>query len=215
MKLYTYWRSLATLRVRIAMNIKGIAVEPIIVDLTAGHQMRPDYASVNPQMTVPALVDGDGPALFQSMAIIEYLEETHPQPPLLPRDPKGRARVRGLAQIAVSDAHPLIVPRVRNYMTDVLRVSEADRLRWIQHWMSTGLAAYEGILARDAATGRFCHGDAVTVADICMVSHVIGHLTFEGKLDDYPVTRTIYERCMAMTEFASAHPKRQPDAPKG
>jgi maleylacetoacetate isomerase len=214
MQFYTYWRSLAALRVRIALNLKGVEVEPIVVDLAAGHQARPEYAAINPQMALPALIVDAGPALFQSMAILEYLDETYPMPPLLPNDARGRARVRGLAQIAVADAHPLVVPRVRTYLEREYGLTEHQRTLWARHWMGEALGAIEGHLARDAATGQFCHGDTVTLADICLASQVIGFTFFGGTSSIYPIVTGIFERSMQMDAFARAHPRLQPDAPK-
>lgn len=215
MKLYTYWRSLATLRVRIALNLKGLAAEPVIVDLQAGHQRRPDYQAVNPQMVVPALVlDDGGPILFQSMAILEYLDETHPTPPLLPNDARGRARVRGIAQIAVADSHPLVVPRIRAYLEHDLKLDEPTRMAWIRHWTTAGMAAIEENLAGNPATGRYCHGDHVTLADICTVSQAIGYQMFGNDVARFPTLQRILDTCMAQDAFASAHPLRQSDAPK-
>src|SRR5215467_9695225 len=171
MKLYTYYRSQASFRVRIALNLKGIAREDSFLHLEKGDQFAAAYRAINPQMVVPTLFDGDI-KLFQSLAILEYLEETHPQPPLLPADPLARAWVRGLALINAADSHPLIVPRVRHYLADVLKVSEEQRLAWIQHWLSAGLDAIEALLAKHPANGRFCHGDGPTVADICLVTQV-------------------------------------------
>src|SRR5438105_6833420 len=173
MILYSFWRSLATFRVRIALNLKGVAVDVVDVDLMKGEQRNADFKQVNPQMRLPSLVIDDGPALFQSLAIIEYLDETQPKPPLLPADPRGRARVRGLAMITTSDAHPLIVPSVREFLEHDYKLDEAQRLKWSRHWVTLGLDAYETHLSRDQATGRFCHGDAVTLADLCLVSHVV------------------------------------------
>jgi maleylacetoacetate isomerase len=214
MQIYTYWRSLATLRVRIALNVKGLVAEPIVVDLAAGHQAAPEYTAINPQRALPALVVDDGPALFQSMAILEYLEETHPMPPLLPKDARGRARVRGLAQIAVADAHPLVVPRVRNYLEREYGLTEEQRTSWARHWMGEALGAIEGHLARDAATGQFCHGDTVTLADVCLASQVIGFTLFGGAPSTYPIISRIFEKSMQLDAFAHAHPRLQPDAPK-
>jgi maleylacetoacetate isomerase len=214
MQIYTYWRSLATLRVRIALNLKGIEAEPIVVDLAAGHQATPKYVAVNPQMALPALVVDDGPALFQSMAILEYLEEVYPTPQLLPKDPRDRARVRGLALIAVADAHPLVVPRVRAHLEREYGLTEHQRTLWARHWMGEALGAIEGHLARDAATGLYCHGDTVTLADICLASQVIGLTLFGGTAAAYPVVTRIFERSMQLDAFARAHPRLQPDAPK-
>src|SRR5215470_12736491 len=166
MKLYTYWRSLATFRVRIALNLKGLAYDAIAIDLDAGQQRTAAFKALNPQMVVPALVEDDGNVLFQSMAIMEYLDEVYPEPPLLPADPRGRARVRSLSLITVADSHPLIVPRVRTH----LGLDDAGRMSWVRHWFAAGLDAYEAHLARDKATGLYCHGDRVTMADLCLVS---------------------------------------------
>jgi maleylacetoacetate isomerase len=215
MKLYGFWRSLATLRVRIAMNLKGIAREEVMIDLQAGAQHSPEYRAVNPQGVLPALVDGDGPPLFQSMAILEYLEERFPQPPLLPSDARGRARVRGLALIVACDAHPLIVPRIREYLDEELHLSEAQRLIWCQHWLGEGLRTIEAHLANDAETGAYCHGDAVTMADVGVVSLAVGYRHyFQGRLEEFPKCAAIVERCLAQPAFADAHPLRQPGAPK-
>jgi maleylacetoacetate isomerase len=214
MKLYTYWRSLATFRVRIALNLKGLSYESVYVDLDAGDQKRPEFKTVNPQMVIPALVEDDGNILFQSLAILEYLNEIHPEPPLLPADARARARVRALALIAVADSHPLIVPRVRNHLAATLNVEEEGRLAWVRHWFTAGLDAYEGHLARDKATGTYAHGEQVTMADICLVSHAIGHQVFKGTLEAYPTVKRIVETCMSDERFAKAQPRRQPGAPQ-
>jgi len=213
MKLYTYWRSLATFRVRIALNLKGLSYEPVYVDLDAGDQRTSAFKAVNPQMVIPALVEDDGNVLFQSLAILEYLNEVHPQPPLLPADPRGRARVRALALIAVADSHPLIVPRVRNHLAATFNVGEEGKLAWVRHWFVAGLEAYESHLARDKATGTYVHGNEITMADICLVSHAIGHQVFKGTLEAYPTVKRIVETLMRDERFASAQPRRQPGAP--
>ncbi len=213
MKLFTFWRSMATFRVRIAMNIKGLTAEPIYVDLFKGHQAQPEFRDVNPSMAVPTLVDDDGLVLTQSTAIIEYLDERWPSPPLLPREPAGRARVRALAQITVADSHPLSVPRVRKYLGQSLGASEQQIVGWARAWQAAGLDAYETLLARDGATGAYCHGDAPGLADICLASHCTGVQMYGGTVDGHPTVKRIFERCMADDRFASAHPKRQPDAP--
>ena len=159
MKLFSFWRSLATYRVRIALNLKGLNAEVIEVDLMKGHQRDPKYREVNPMMALPALIDGDGPALFESLAIIEYIDETHPKPPLLPSDPKARARVRGLAQIVAADSHPLIVPRVREYLAHEFKVDEAGVMKWAQHWHKAALTALEEHLAAEKDTGTYCQGE--------------------------------------------------------
>jgi maleylacetoacetate isomerase len=214
MKFYSFWRSLAAFRVRIALNIKGIVPDEVVnVDLIKGDQCQPAYRAVNPQMRLPALIDGDGPILFQSVAIMEYLEETHPNPPILPKDPRGRARVRALAAIVASDSHPLIVPSVRNFFEQELKLDEATRMKWITHWVNQGLAALEGHLARDSETGKFAHGDAVTMADLCLVSHAAGAGFFNVDTTPYPTVKRIAETCMAIDAFARAHPLKQPGAP--
>jgi maleylacetoacetate isomerase len=184
-----------------------------MIDLQAGEQRSPDYQAVNPQMVLPALVDGSGPPLFQSLAILEYLDERHPEPPLLPGDARGRARVRGLAQIVASDTHPLIVPRIREYLADEFSLDESQRLKWIRHWISAGLQAIEKHLATEAETGLYCHGDRVTMADICLVSQAVGYTLFQGDLREFPTIKRIVDRCMADDAFARAHPLQQPGAP--
>jgi maleylacetoacetate isomerase len=214
MKLFSFWRSLATYRVRIALNLKDVAPDEVInVDLMKGDQHSPAFRAINPMMALPAVVDGDGPALYESLAIIEYLDETHPNPPLLPRDPRGRARVRGLAQIVACDAHPLVVPRVREYLEHEFKVDEAGRQRWCRHWIVQALEALETHLQAEPDTGRFCHGDAVTVADICLASHAVGAKFFGIDLAPYPTANRIVQTCQENDAFARAHPLRQPGAP--
>jgi maleylacetoacetate isomerase len=215
MKLFTFWRSLATFRVRIALNLKGIEVEPVYVDLLKGHQREDAYRAVNPLMVIPALDDGKGPPLFESLAIIEYLDETQPQPPLLPKEPRARARVRALSQIVACDAHPLIVPRVRNYLQNELKIDEAARLKWVRHWFVEGYKALESHLARDPATARYCQGDTVSMADLCLVSHTVGGQFFDLESAPYPTVHRIAEACLKEDAFARAHPLKQPGAPAG
>lgn len=209
--LYSYFRSQATFRVRIALNLKGIAREDVFLHLEKGDQFDPKYKALNPQMVVPTLLL-DGAKLFQSMAILEYLEETHPNPPLLPKEPLARAWVRGFGMINVADSHPLIVPRIRNYLSKVLSVSEEQKLAWIQHWLGAGLQAMETLLAEHPQSGKFCHGDAPTIADICLVTQVTPAQVFKCKLDPYPKVMSVYKNSMAIPAFADAHPSKQPDA---
>lgn len=213
MKLYGFWRSLATFRVRIALNLKGIAYEETMVNLPKGEQFLAEYKAVNPQSVLPALLDGDGPPLFQSMAILEYLDETHPQPPLLPKAPSDRARVRGLAQIVVSDGHPLVIPRIRNYLGKHFNVDEQTCEIWCRHWIERACEAIEANLAADPRTGRFCHGDAPTLADVCLTSHLAGANLFKVDLAPYPHCKRISDNCLAIEAFARAHPLKQPGAP--
>lgn len=217
MKLYGYWRSLATFRVRIALALKGLALEApeIPIDLIQGKQHDPAYRKVNPQAVVPALILDDGGApLFQSMAILEYLEETHPRPALLPKDARGRARVRGLSQICVSDGHPFVVPRIRKYLAQELGLDEAGVQRWVAHWSLKALEALEGHLAHEQDTGRYCHGDAPTLADICLASQVVAAKDY-GRADvsGVPTVMRVYGECMRLDAFAASHPARQPGAP--
>ena len=210
MKLYTYYRSQASFRVRIALNLKGLAREDSFLHLEQGDQFAAEYRAINPQMVVPTLIDGDT-KLFQSLAILEYLDEQYPEPPLLPSDPQARAWVRGLALINAADSHPLIVPRIRHYLTDTLKLSEQQKIDWIQHWLGAGLQAIEALLAEHPASGRFCHGERPTIADICLVTQVTPAKTFDLPLDPYPRVMRVYDTCMAIPAFADAHPSKQPD----
>jgi len=213
MKLFSFWRSLATYRVRIALNLKGLSPEVIEVNLMKGHQRDPKFRDVNPMMALPALVDGEGPALFESLAIIEYIDEVHPKPPLLPSDPKARARVRGLAQIVACDSHPLIVPRVREYLAAEFKVDEAGVMKWAQHWHRAALTALEEHLASEKATGTYCQGEQITIADICLVSQVAGANFFKVDLAPFPTVARIAATCAKNDAFARAHPLKQPGAP--
>jgi maleylacetoacetate isomerase len=212
MKLYGFWRSLATYRVRVALALKGLQAEDISVDLLKGTQNTDEYRAVNPQGVVPALVlDEGGTPLFQSLAILEYLDEIQPQPPLLPKDPRGRARVRGLALFAAADGHPLVTPRIRNYLQKEMSQDEAARNRWLAHWTMRALEAIESHLANERETGRFCHGDQLTMADICVVSQLIGALAyFNCDTSTVPRAMRIYNACMEMDAFSRAHPLKQP-----
>ena len=213
MKLFSFWRSLATYRVRIALNLKGLSSDVIEVDLTKGHQRDSKYRGVNPMMALPALIDGDGPALFESLAIIEYLDETHPKPPLLPPEPKARARVRGLAQLVACDSHPLIVPRVREYLAGEFKVDEAGVMKWAQHWHKAALNGLEEHLSSEKETGSYCQGEQITIADICLASQVAGANFFKVDLAPYPTVKRIAETCAKSEAFARAHPLTQPGAP--
>ena len=212
MKLYTYYRSQASFRVRIALNLKGIARADSFLHLEKGDQFAAEYRAINPQMVVPTLLDGEV-KLFQSLAILEYLDEKYPEPPLLPADPRGRARVRALSLITVADSHPLIVPRVRNHLGATFNLDEEGKVTWVRHWFAAGLDAYETHLSRDKATGTYCHGDRVTMADLCLVSHAAGYRVFKGTLDQYPTVARIVGKCLEDDRFARAQPLRQPGAP--
>ncbi len=213
MKLFSFWRSLATYRVRIALNLKGLSPEVIEVNLMKGHQRDPKFRAVNPMMAIPALVDGDGPALFESLAIIEYIDEVHPKPPLLPSDPKARARVRGLSQIVAADSQPLIVPRVREYLSAEFKVDEAGVQKWAQHWHRAALSGLEEHLSTENDTGTYCQGEQITVADICLASQAAGAKFFGVDMAPYPTVARIVATCMKNDAFARAHPLKQPGAP--
>ncbi len=213
MKLFSFWRSLATFRVRIALNLKGLRPDEVVdINLMKGQQREAAFRAVNPMMAIPALTDGEGPALFESLAIIEYLDETHPQPPLLPKDARGRARVRGLAQIIACDSHPLLVPRVREYLEHEIKLDEPTRTKWCQHWIREALTAIETHL-KGKETGRYCHGDQVSIADICLASQAAGAAFYKVDMAPYPTVNRIIDACQAIDAFARAHPLKQPGAP--
>jgi maleylacetoacetate isomerase len=214
MKLFTYWRSQAAFRVRIALGLKGLRAEKVTLDLLAGDQFAADYHKLNPEGVVPTLIDAEGAPLVQSLAILEYLDEKFPDPPLLPQELRARAHARALAQMVAMDAHPFIVPRVRKYLEEELHIDEAARTAWVRHWLDVGSRAIEEVLARDPRTGKFCVGDQVTVADICLAAHLTSAKLFGGRDPNaYPVAGRIYANCMAIEAFANEHPQRQPDAP--
>jgi maleylacetoacetate isomerase len=213
LKMYGFWRSAATFRVRTALNLKGLAFEETMIDLDAGEQNAASFRAINPAGAVPALFVDDGPPLTQSLAILEYLEELYPEPPLLPPDPRGKARVRGLALIFAADHHPLIVPRVRRYLAESFDIDSAGQTEWVKHWFREGLVQGEARLAGDPATGRFCHGDAPTIADLCLMSQIFGARGFKVATGDLPTVERIAEACLAIEAFADAAPLRQPGAP--
>jgi maleylacetoacetate isomerase len=213
MILYGHWRSLAAMRVRIALALKGLAYEERSIDILGGGQFAPEFLALNPQAAVPALDTGDGVPLFQSLAILEWLEETQPTPPLLPADARGRARVRALALISAADSHPLLVPRVRARLAQQFGADEAAITAWSVHWMATGLRATEAHLARDAMPGSWCHGAAPTLADLCLYSLYAGYEQRGGSLDGMPNVACVVAACEADPRFTAAHPLRQPGAP--
>ena len=215
MKLFTYWRSQAAFRVRIALRLKGLAMEKVTLDLLKGDQFDACYQALNPEGVVPTLIDGEGQPLVQSLAILEYLDEKFPDPPLLPKDLRARAHARAIAQLVAMDVHPFIVPRVRKYLEEELHLDEAARGKWVRHWLDAGSRAVEAVLAHDPRTAKFCVGDQVTIADICLAAHLTSAKLFGGRdPNDYPVAGRIYANCMAIEAFAAEHPLRQPDAPK-
>lgn len=211
--LHDYWRSSAGYRVRIALNLKGLRHERVPVHLVkdGGQQHGAAFREINPQELVPALVDGQR-VIRQSLAIIEYLDEIHPDPPLLPTTPRDRAHVRGLAQLVACDIHPINNLRVMQYLERELGVGPDARDAWTRHWIRQGFAAFEAILVGDAATGAFCHGDTPTLADICLVPQVYNANRFGLDLAPYPTIRAITERCLGLPAFDAARPENQSDA---
>lgn len=207
MKLYTYFRSSAAFRVRIALNLKGIAYEPAFVHLAKGEHRGPQYAKVNPQALVPTLELDDGTRLSQSLAIMEYLEEKHPRPALLPRDAIGRARVRSLADLIACEIHPLNNLRTLQHLRG-LGQGEEQVNAWYRHWIADGLAKLEA----DLGDERYCHGEAPTIADCCLVPQVFGAKRFHCDLAPYPKTLRVFDECMKLDAFDRAQPAKQPDA---
>jgi maleylacetoacetate isomerase/maleylpyruvate isomerase len=208
--LHTSFRSSAASRVRAAPNQKRPASEPAFVHRAKGEHLGPAYRAVNPQGLLPAL-QTDGALLAQSIAIMEYLEETHPQPPLLPRDALGRARVRGLSLIVACEIHPLNNPRALKYVKNVLGHSQEEVDAWYRHWIADGLAKLEAELGRPG-TGRFSHGDAPTMADCCLVPQIFNARRFACDLEPYPAAMRVFEACMTHEAFDRAQPSNQPDA---
>ena len=213
MQLYSYFRSSAAYRVRIALNLKGLSYEYVPVHLLkdGGQQLAPAYRKVNPNALVPTLVDGDL-TLGQSLAIIEYLDETHPEPALLPSDAAGRARVRAIALTLACDIHPLNNLRVLKYLKHDLKVDEAAKNGWYRHWIDVGLGGLEQMLAGSDEAGRFCHGDTPTLADLCLVPQMFNARRFGCDLSAFPTLVRIDAACQELKAFQDAAPERQPDA---
>lgn len=211
MRLYTYFRSGAAFRVRIALNLKGLAYEPQFVHLAKGEHRAPPFAALNRQTLVPVLEDG-AQRLNQSLAIIEYLEETHPRPALLPADAPSRARVRSLALLVACEIHPLNNLRVLQHLRKALGQDEDQVTAWYRHWIADGLARLEAELAGDPRTGRFSHGDAPGMADCCLVPQVFGAKRFQCDLAPYPTVVGVFDACMQLEAFDRAQPAKQPDA---
>ena len=209
--LHGYFRSGASHRVRIALNLKGLAYEQKFYHLRRGEQASAPYLAMNPQGLVPTL-QSNGTFIPQSLAILEYLEEVFPEPPLLPRDSEHRARVRSLAQICAVDTHPLNNLRVLKYLEQELGLAEPARLAWCARWFSACFGALEARLAMEEQTGRFCHGDAPTFADVCLAPQVWSARRFGFDLSIYPTVLRVYESAAAMDAFERALPSRQPDA---
>jgi maleylacetoacetate isomerase len=209
-KLYSFFRSSAAYRVRIALNLKGIGYETQSVHLVkdGGHNKRPEYRAVNPQMRVPALVTTAGDVLIQSLAIIEYLDETHPQPPLLPKDPLARARVRALAELIACDIHPLNNTSALRYLKNNMTQQQAAIDEWYRHWVTTGFEALEELIA----PGPFACGSEITMADLCLVPQVYNARRLNVPLERFPKIVGVDRACLAVAAFDRARPENQPDA---
>ena len=213
-ELFGFWRTSATYRVRVALNLKGLEAEEQFVDIDKGEQRSPAFLAINPMAAIPALIDRDvpGATLVQSLAILEYLDEVAPKPGLLPTDPLGRARVRSLAAMLAGDTHPMITPRVRQYLT-AAGFDPAAWKAWQTHWFTTGLRAIEQRLASEAATGAFCHGDTVGMADICLASILVVMRVFQIEVSGIPTVERIMATCEKIEAFEKADPRRQAGAP--
>ena len=211
MRLYHYFRSSASYRVRIALALKGLDVELIPVHLVRNEQLQEPYSTMSAAKLVPLLDDG-GALLTQSMAIIEYLDEVHPEPALLPRDALGRARVRALAQDVGCEIHPLDNLRVLRYLKHDMKLSEDDKNRWYRHWVETGLEVVERQLAGDARTGRHCHGDAPTLADCVLVPQIHNAQRMDCRLDHVPTVMRVFDACMRLDAFSATQPSAYPES---
>jgi maleylacetoacetate isomerase len=216
LKLYSYWRSSAAYRARIALNLKGLPHELVPVNLArnGGEHHQPDYRGLNPQEFVPVLVDGER-VIRQSMAIIEYLDEAYAGTHLLPTTARERARVRALAQVIACDIHPLNNLRVLQYLEREFATPQVERERWVRHWIVEGFRALEELLATNPSTGEFSEGDTPSIADICLVPQAYNALRYSVDLAPFPTIRRIYEHCLTLPAFDAARPERQADAPAG
>lgn len=211
MKLYTYFRSSAAFRVRIALNLKGLKYEPQLVSLPRGAHRQAEYAKVNPQALVPTLVTGDGLHLAQSLAIIEYLDEVHPRPALLPNDAQAKARVRSLSLLVACEIHPLNNLRTLQYLKRDLKLGEDQVNSWYRHWIAEGLGKLEAEM-KTPLTGKFSQGDAPTMADCCLVPQIFNAQRYECDLAPYPTVMRVFGECMKLDAFDRAQPSKQPDA---
>ncbi|WP_274628773.1 maleylacetoacetate isomerase [Arvimicrobium flavum] len=210
--LHNYYRSSTSYRVRIALAMKGLDYDYVAHHLRHGEHLEPPFRALNPQGLVPALVLEDGSVLTQSLAIIEYLDETHPEPPLLPRDARGRARVRMIAQMIACDIHPVNNLRVLTSLRTLYGAGDDDVAGWFRHWVGETFGPLEKILAESPHTGRFCHGDVPGLADICLVAQVANNQRFGVDMTPYPVIARINAACLDLPAFTKAAPQNQPDA---
>jgi len=212
-ELFAFWRTSATYRVRVALQLKGLQAHEHIVNLDAGEQRSPEFLKVNPLAAIPALIEPGHPPITQSLAILEFLDEVQPLPALLPPDRHGRARVRSLAGMLASDTHPLITPRVKNYLMTQAGMTDTAWRAWQTHWFTTGLQAVEQRLSTEAHTGVFCHGNDITMADICLASILAVMGVFKIQVDNIPTIDAIVARCNTLDAFAKAAPRLQVGAP--
>lgn len=212
-ELYSYWRTSATYRVRVALALKGMQAQERFVNVDAGEHRSDAYLKINPMAAIPALVSPGHSPMTQSLAILEFLEELQPQPPLLPADVYGRARVRSIAQMLAVDTHPLITPRIKKHLMGEHGFDDAAWRAWQTQWFTTGLRAVEQRLAADPDTGRFCHGDTPTFADICLASILVVMRVFKISVSDTPTIDRIMAACESLEAFAKADPMRQEGAP--
>lgn len=212
-ELFAFWRTSATYRVRVALNLKGLIAHESIVNLDAGDQRGEAFLKINPMGAIPALVETGHAPLTQSLAILEFLEELQPSPPLLPEGLHARARVRSLASMLAGDTHPLITPRVKKYLVGTSGFDDAAWRAWQIHWFTTGLGALEQRLAVEPETGTFCHGETPTMADICLASIIAVMRVFKITVSDIPTIDRIMANCEALDAFAKAAPQRQAGAP--
>jgi maleylpyruvate isomerase len=207
-QIYGFWRSIASFRVRVALRLKGLSFEEIPIDILSGEQFEPSYQAVNAEQVVPTFIH-DGHSVFQSLAIIEYLEDIKPEPRLVPRDPRERAYARSLALMTIADAHPLVVPRVRNHLAKTFGADAHAIEDWGKHWTTEGLATYERLLAR-RAPAPFALGAEPGLADICIAGQVVGAHFLKLQLDAFPTVSGLTDRCFALPAFATSHPFEQP-----
>ena len=217
-ELYSFWRTSATYRVRVALNLKGVQAQEHNVNLDTGEQRSEAFLKINPLGAIPALLDNEAGAsavpITQSLAILEFLDETYPSPALLPTDTHGRARVRSLAAMLVADTHPLITPRVKKYLTTTGGFDDAAWRAWQTQWFTTGLQAFEQRLASEPGTGAYCHGESVTLADICLASIIVVMRVFKIEVANIPTIGRIMATCEDNEAFAKAAPSRQQGAPQ-
>lgn len=212
MKFYGYFRSSSSYRCRIAFNLKGLDVEFASVHLKQGAQHKAEFAAINPQRLLPALVTDEGETLTQSLAILEWLDEMYPEPALLPADPLQRARVRAFAQVIACEVHPLQNLRVLKYLADNFEADSVATTQWLTRWLTEGLEACEALLAKRTQVTAFCYGDTPGLADICLVPQVFSAQRFGVDIDHLALINQITARCEALPAFAAAHPDKQPDA---